>query len=336
MKTNKTSNQLKFNVMKTNNFFKVLVSVVFFFATAAISMGQVENSDYVSSVVSGSGVTDTVSVGDSVGYYIQPDPYYHPNYTAGNGWSLTDNFEWNFSILPAATLNQMQSDTNYVTATFANTGNYTLTAYEKAPIAYGGCQSADTALSIVVIDSSSFAVHSGVGYIDTDIEECEGDPNLSNVVGIDITNNGGNNLNYNLQWSLTIFTLENDQTTKADYYNASKTAFGTPDTAIDYTAASPQVISNPGLHDLTHVAGNEFTVLDNKTTVYEYTVSAINDRYSRKGDYLSLYASAGAPGFATNADDFSYFSSDAFTITITVNPTPKTGPIFHIPNDWAN
>ncbi|PKP38696.1 MAG: hypothetical protein CVT98_04850, partial [Bacteroidetes bacterium HGW-Bacteroidetes-15] len=56
-------------------------------------------------------------------------------------------------------------------------------------------------------------------------------------------------------------------------------------------------------------------------TQYVYTFTGITDNISRKSDYLS---------------GETLYSAGPFTFTIIVNPTPATGPIFHIPNDFGN
>ena len=54
----------------------------------------------------------------------------------------------------------------------------------------------------------------------------------------------------------------------------------------------------------------------------------ITDRISRKSDYLvnPTGANTGWRPYDTTTE----------TIVITVNPTPVTGPIYTIPNNWAN
>jgi len=323
--------------MKTTN--KILVSAVTFLFALMSVQAQVENSDFTS-IGDATVNIDSVSVGSTNGYYIMPDTYYHPNYNGANSWTLTAGFTWTWDVTAGAIANDADNADNYVEVEFPSTGTYVLAGRETSPAAYGACSSEDTTITVEVLDTASFSVIAGGGYISANTEVCEGDATLSNLLGINIADNAGNGANYNLQWSLTIYTLQADHTTPVNYYNTDEsTNVGAGNPAISYTAAAPAAIANPGVYDLTHVNDGEFSAIGGASTVYEYTVTSINDRFSRKSEYLSLLAAnGGTPGFATTPDDFTYYGAgdEEFTITITVNPAPVTGPIYHIPNNWAN
>jgi len=333
--------------MKTKQTLKILLSSALFIFAVMTAQAQVENGDF-EAVADGvaAKIVDSTSIGSTNGYYLMPDSYYHPNYTAAGSWALTAGFTWTWGIAPAGpTVTDASTADNYVEVTFPATGNFVLSGRELAPALYGGCTSTDSTVSIVVLDTASFSVTPATGvYIapatDT-LEVCEGDAALvGGLVGVDIVDNIGNGANFNLIWDLTIFTLMADHTTPLNYYQTDEsTTLGAGVPAVSATAAAPTVIADPGTYDLQSVDDGTFSAIGGASTVYRYTVNAINDRLSRKGEYLSLLAAnAGVPGFATTPDDFTYYGVDdeEFSVVIIVNPTPVTGPIYHIPNNWAN
>jgi hypothetical protein len=74
---------------------------------------------------------------------------------------------------------------------------------------------------------------------------------------------------------------------------------------------------------------SDFNVIESKATVYTYTLTSINDQASRFGNFIALN------GVATDLSAFTYYPSGE-SYTVTVYPTPTTGPIFHIPSTWTN
>jgi len=81
-------------------------------------------------------------------------------------------------------------------------------------------------------------------------------------------------------------------------------------------------------------------------------IAGVNHHISRKGDFLSLADAGTTPPTKTQPDlsntnydgsdgypsdgeaNYTWFTSDAGTITVTVYPEPSTGTIYHVPNTY--
>jgi hypothetical protein len=271
---------------------------------------------------------DSVTIGSTTPYYVEPDAYYHPNY-AGTG-ALTAGFVWNWASAPAGpTLNVTN---NYVEVTWPATGLFNITVNEEAPAAYGGCTSADTNMWVRVIaePTVTYTADNPGTIIGADVEVCEGDGRLTDVVQAALA--GVNS--YQLEWTLQITTLQADHSTINNYWDIDKNVLGAAGYAVerDGAAGTQDASITTTTYNLAKPTDGLFTAIvdggNKAATVYTYTINGVNDKISRKSDYLSNTTAA--------ADSWSWYDTTAETITITVNPAPETGPIYHIPNDWAN
>jgi hypothetical protein len=271
---------------------------------------------------------DSVTTGTTTSYYVEPDSYYHPNY-AGTG-ALTAGFVWNWAIVPVGPA--LSATDNYVEITWGAAGLFNVTVNEEAPAAYGGCTSADTNMYVRVIaePTVTYSADNPGSVIGASLEVCEGDARLADLVQASFTGISS----YQLQWTLQITTLQADHVTIDKYWDADKVDLGGAGFAIDRDgAAGTQDASitaatldldkpNDGVYDAIVDGGNK------RATVYTYVINGVNDRISRKSDYLSNSGAA--------ATGWTWYDTGAETIAITVNPAPVTGPIYHIPNDWSN
>lgn len=281
-----------------------------------------------------SGATQTsiyVTEGTTVPIYALPDPYFHPSYVAGTNHTLTNGFNWVWTVPAGLTYSQSALDDNYITLTAgatASTGSpYSISVVERAPAALGGCTGTATNLTVNVVAAPS-ATLAGAGGT-APYAYCEGNAGLP--TGINVTIAGGWQ-NYRLVWSLEIATL--DASNAKEFYYNDQTGAGRAAAqkyAVNYTTAAPEAFAASGSHSIMTVPS--FDVINNGTrdavTVYTYTLTSLNDNASRFGDYIALN------GDATNASAFTYYPAAA-TVTVTVYPAPVTGPIFHISNTWAN
>jgi hypothetical protein len=172
----------------------------------------------------------------------------------------------------------------------------------------------------------------------TDIELCTGDPLLNTTaVTATIANNSASQ--YRLVWSLEIYTQSGDPMSADEWFNTSKVSIGNAQAyAVNKDQTSPQSVAAAGPVALTSIT-LPYIAIGGKTTVYTYTLTAINDVVSRRGDFIGL----GAGVNATTPGSFKYYDVAGVNpivtndvVTITVHPTPSTGPIFHISNTWAN
>ncbi|MBN1952481.1 MAG: hypothetical protein JW801_14865 [Bacteroidales bacterium] len=300
------------------------------FATAAlfVSMGLFAqthpgttlpgaSTDYASGVAEG---TTYVVSGMTIPVWASPDAYYHPLYNAATStWTLTDDFTWTWGdVSTTLTFGTNNAEDNYNTITAGAAGTYPITVTENAPAAYGGCSGAATTIDVIVVDQPAVTLGGTASY-----SLCEGNAGLPANITATISDGWQN---YRLVWTLQIKTLNADLTDK-DLYDTDK-ATTIAGLAEEYTPAVPEAVAAAGGHDITSVAGG-FTVIDNSSTVYTYTLTSINDQASRFGNFIAL------DGDLTDPSAFTYFAN-AETVTITVHPTPTTGPIYHIQSGWAN
>ncbi len=269
--------------------------------------------------------TAYVTVGKTVPLYAEPDAYYHPSYDPVAGTGLTAGFTWVWSSADApANITLGSAADNYVELTGVTAGTYTVNVVETAPAAWGSCADAGQDITVNVVATPSIAYD---GALSASYEYCEGSASLPGAIAAVIS---GGYQAYKLAWTLEVKTLNTDGTDK-DFYDSDQAT--TPVAlAEEYTQASPQTVAASGNHDITSVAG--FTVIDNSTTVYTYTLKGLNDQASRWGDFLTLAAGAGVNG--ATADLFTYYDTADDVLTVTVHPTPTTGPIYHIDSGWAN
>lgn len=322
--------------MKKMNFLKLVTGIaVAMFVTSGLFAQPYPPAPY-DTIRGGVAATeiDSVSIGTTSGYYVLPDEYFHPNYSSAG--TLTGGFVWNWTINPAGpVLSAAQTATNYVTINYAGgTVNqlYEVTVNEQSPVVpYGGCTGPDTNMWVRVIDTPRVAFTAGAGFLSANVEACEGAAAIDNEI-IQAAFTGINS--FQLQWRLQIHTLQADHSTIDAYWEDNKITeiLVAPFFAIDSNGTAGTQETNLTAATLSlSTAGYLTCVVDaglKRATVYTYTLRGVNDRISRKSDYLSNTTAA--------KTGWSWYDDGAKTVVIIVNPTPVTGPIFHIPNDWNN
>lgn len=329
---NKLNSNLNFYIMKKTNFFKIVLTLVMAFAfSGAFAQFVAQDSDAAEAI-------DSVTVGVNVPYYVEPDIYFNPGW-AGTATDpdvaglVNSTFVW-AAPSPAgaggaATATDVAVGDNYIEYSFPDVDTYTLSVQETA----NSCPGTAVTMDVEVINEPTNAWNAAAGYINADITECETSLALDDQVGVTFTTDVNDSYSIQLDWELEIKTLTSggaDDKFWDDVNLSTAPVSGVP-VAIDNTAtAGNQVTSIDVLtYDLTKPADG-FVAIDDagkKTTVYTYTVNGVNDRISRKSDYITN--SGGA------ATGWSWYGT-AESIVITVNPAPVTGPIYHISNIWAD
>ncbi|MFO7656382.1 MAG: hypothetical protein R6W78_04890 [Bacteroidales bacterium] len=318
--------------MKKGNLLKLFTGIAMTLFVANGLFAQVEVADYAA--ISGAATEiDSVTVGSTTRLYVKPDAYFHPGYVAP-GWSLTPGFSWTWTIPGAAGT----ADAGEATATadvwvqvdwsVTAGGPYEITVTETASAAFGGC-TGDTNVWVSVIDSATVAFTSGAGYIDNDtLSVCEGDGSLSNIVQATFTGIR----TFQLDWSLEIATLASDKS-KELYWSLAKVSLGgTQAYAVEKDGAggNQEVNINATTFNLSRPTDNTYTAINDgtrkKITLYSYAINGVNDRISRKSDYLN--------NPTPNTNGWTWYDTTPKTVVIKVNPAPVTGPIYHIPNNW--
>jgi len=263
--------------------------------------------------------------GTTIPVYALPDPVYHSSwdYTSAT-WTLTDGFTWNWSESTSTLIfSQTGAEDNYVqiSAPADSDGTYTVEVTEEAPAAFGGCEGTATSLTVNVVNTPAATLGALAG---ADVQYCVTDAGIPTTVPVTISDGWQN---YRLVWSLEIATL-GDGLAKDEWFDTNlTTSLGASiEYAELYTTASPEAVAAAGVHNIMSHTG--FDVINDKPTVYTYTLTSINDQALRFGDFITLN------GDASDASAFTY-NAIGETYTIMIAPAPTTGPIYHIPSTWA-
>lgn len=325
--------------MKKSTFLKVaLVSVaMFMFAGANAQNPPVPYGVYDANLLVPTNV-DYVTLktgGTTMGYYALPDPVYHSNYVATG--ALTAGFVWNWTILPAMTINKPGA-ANYVEIEYTATGNYVVEVAEEAAPAFGGCADpSETIMNVTVIAPPTFTVSApALASI------CDNQAAQAITVAI------VENVPVALASYGFLVTEEIDEIDELDAVIND----GVETDLHDFTlAAKLKTTSTPALAGAqpNYTWGFNTAALDvnnSNRTRYTYRFRKANDApvaaaqgfvsaISQKSDYI-------IPGIAA-LNTYAFASGNAqvtlvggvATITYIVNPTPQTGPIYHIPNNFA-
>ncbi|MGD2034049.1 MAG: hypothetical protein PVF73_03260 [Bacteroidales bacterium] len=279
-------------------------------------------TEYAGSDVQG---TTYMVEGTSVPLFAMPDGYYHPTYDASAGnYTLTDGFEWDWTEVSGnITFSIDGAEDNYTVAT-AGAGSagstYTVNVVEQAPAAWGGCSDAGQDLDITVVATPASTLGG-----DAALEYCEGEVGIPTVMNQTISDGWQE---YDVVWRLQINTLTGGGA--IDFYYSDETGAGQNPVqfyAVDNPDTSPERFAAAGAHDIMTVGS--FEVINNASTVYTYELISINDQALRFGDFIALN------GDDTDPSAFTY-NAIGETVSVTIHPSPTTGPIYHINSGWAN
>lgn len=268
--------------------------------------------------------------GTTMGYYALPDPIYHP---AG---TITTGFTWNWTnpTHPGTPVTFGSASGNYVQITYPATGSYTINVVEQAPAAFGGCSGSTTVMNVTVINPPTFTISA---------------PALASTCGSQAAKTISVAIveNVPINWASYAFlvTEEIDELDVNDLVinNGSETNLHSFTLAAKLktptlTGTSPNFAwsFNTAALDVKNAHRTRYVYRFKKATdapaaAAQGFVSAI----TQKSDYIS-------PGIA-NLNTYPFTAGNAqvvldsgvATITYIVNPTPTTGPIYHIPNQYA-
>jgi hypothetical protein len=321
--------------MRKLNFLKSVLSVAAAMLLTTNVFGQVANTDYSEYDANTTAPTNidyvTLRTGGStvMGYYALPDPVYHPVYT-GPAWTLSAGFTWDWTIPTnpggGASVTGGGTPANYVEITYTATGNYVVNVAETAPPAFGSCADASpTVMNVTVVS-----------------------PPVASITTADPAQACGNQAAMTVAMSFT----EAVPSTLAGY------AFAINETVENIDAAGNPVggplVDNDGFIDFLTTGKLESPTLTGGSSPYGYsfTTSALDVLNGQRTRYTyTAIKSSDAPAAATDgvisaisqksdyvaeaggADYLTYAFGDN-QIVIIVNPTPSTGPIYYVPNDF--
>ncbi len=330
--------------MRTKCYFlKLALVLAGMFATMNLySQGVVGDYAPISADAIEAGVSYVTRDG-TIPLYVLPDPVYHPTW-AFPSTNITAGFTWVFTAdgwTPGSQLTLSQpadlEDLNYVEIT-GNTvgGPYLINVIEQAPAAYGGCSDAGRNFSVVVTGIPTATVAGSDTPANIWTEGVEGHEyyacgsKAAEDITIEITETGApaalQFYAYSLQKRVVIIDINGDEVTEVSN-----------DHIIDHTIETKGITTsaNTGALDVLDHDFGEGAVP--ARTLYEFTLGPATDApvgfngivsaISHKSDFLAL------------VDDGDAFTDHPFSGTMVVsyivNPTPVTGPIYHIPNDYG-
>jgi len=290
--------------------------------------------------------TSYVTLDKTIPFYVTPDPTYHPTWTAFSN-NLTAGFVWNFYADVSWTIGTELSlaiTNNYVEITANKVGTYPINVKEQAPAAYGGCEDGTGVdFNVVVLPKPSALLTGGTNtpannWSETtpsfDFYACGS--KAAETINLSITEAGVPaalqlyayavkkrvvilDVNGNEQAASEVVTYPIDHTIAAKGYTTSVATGALDVLTYDWDGVGP----NPATPARTLY---EFTLVkatDAPGVMTEGIISAV----SQKSDYLALLATPTA---------YTSYSFGATTVVkYLVNPTPVTGPVYHIANDWA-
>ncbi len=267
--------------------------------------------------------------GTTMGYYALPDPVYHPNYNAAGSWALTAGFVWDWTIPTnpgAATVTYpvATKPANYVEITYPALGSYVVNVAEHAPAAFGGCVDATpTVMNVTVIA-----------------------PPTATVTTADVTNYCGDQAAQPISISFT----ENIPDAMAAFafgVNEVVETIDPSDVVLSVVTASHSVVDFPTTGKAKTGTAGFVAATPNFTYGFNSAALAVSGGQRTRYTYTLVKASD-APGAAADgvisaiSQKSDFVSGVVSTYPITdnqvvfiVNPTPSTGPIYHIANNFA-
>ncbi|MBU8892407.1 MAG: hypothetical protein KOO66_06485 [Bacteroidales bacterium] len=304
----------KMNILKIA--FTLVLAFVFYGASAQIlAVGEAVDYEDATTVA----VTSYMTEGTTMPFWALPDANYHPAYDPETDDISADGFTWAWTAV-GLTIGS-DDDDNYVTLAAPSPGattDYTVTVAETAPVAWGGCADV-TPVSLTV----RTVVAPTINVATADIINYCGDQAAESIVL---------NIAEDVPTAIAAYAFLVEETIEEIDATDAVVATPTPThTFVEYTTAVKLIDTDAdwgGAQPAYTYTFNStaLTVSSGNRTRYTYTL--LNDAthgivsgISHKSDYL-----AGAITYNAAGD------TDA-TVIFIVNPTPVTGPIYHILND---
>lgn len=329
----------KLRIMKKRNLLKFLFTAVALFAfTAAFAQENAPWSEMTGS--SADNATDSVVVNMTVPYYVEPDPIlnnmapaqYDPSQSNADQ-NINSTFIWTAPADVTIAAPSGDADAPYREVTVNATGTvYTIGVQED-----NQCTGPLTEQDILGIPVPTYSIASSAS-----IELC--DDGTPQSILVDIT--AGLN-----DWSNFYFLMDTQKELIDTEGNQVQPVYNYTDTIIEVGTSEGSDI--PLVDNKVFTTGSDGT--NKRITEYTYTIKGLNHHISRKGDFLTLKSNAASQLDVSTYDDgtkeynmdeslYTWFNNDgsidpdvnttAQQITVTVYPTPATGEIHYVPNDY--
>lgn len=306
------------SIMKTR-LLKITLSFAMLFIAAGIFA---QNQPYTEmSGSSGDATTDMVTISDAITkampYYVEPDntindltAAYDPEQDpVAQGVNTT--FEWDYAG-GADTTHVTSDESPYIEISFTEIGTFQLSVTETAP--GGGCAGDPVTMDIQVVDEPSFEVTAGT---ENDTVEICDRPGESITVS-SIADNGltAGDLKFEVDSLVQTIDAEGNELTELN----NETVYPAIPEDGNLGGTDVEVFT----HDLVSRNG--------EITRYSFTFNGISDHISRKTDFIANGLAGTTPGDG----DFNYYpqTDGGDALVYIVYPTPETGEIYYVPNDY--
>ncbi|MHC1703418.1 MAG: hypothetical protein AB9846_05870 [Tenuifilaceae bacterium] len=276
-----------------------------------------------------------------MGYYAKPDPAYHAGYVTP-GWALTADFVWNWvnTVNPgtAATFAKTGA-ANYVEVTYAQLGNYTITVAEQASPAFGGCVDASpTVMNVTVVAPPTGTTSiAPVGWQQITLNQSY------QICGTQLAQTVTVAFNEAIPNALASYAFQvTEMKETIDGSGANLTTPQAETVVQDFPLTTKLKGTNlgtlPGAAFATATPAFTFTFNTDALVILQTLGVDARTRYTYKVTRTGDVAQNGFVSNISHKSDYlgavNYYNFTNQTVTFIINPTPSTGPIYHIPNNF--
>lgn len=252
--------------------------------------------------------------------YVLPDPIYSPSYNASTNSNLGTNSEWRFVFSGLTASAPVVSNTpvaqNWVEFTNPAVGDYTVDVTERNTLI--GCEDATprtTTIHVIAAPTATCPTADATAFC--------GDQAAQSIT-LNITENVPNTL------AAYAFSVE-EVVDEIDGSGIIITNVSTNSTFVNFTLAAkakhPADLGGSTPNFTYTFNSSALTISNNHRTRYTYTFKKASDAGAIADGIISA--------ISQKSDYIQGLTSYAFTdnqVVFIVNPTPVTGPVYHIPN----
>jgi hypothetical protein len=266
--------------------------------------------------------TSYQTAGSTFRLYVEPDPVYSPTYdpVTNSNISPTAQWTWTYAGLSGAPLSGVATAQNYVEFTNPAVGSYTINVAESNTL--GGCIDPTTVSQDVTVIVAPTATITTADPAQACGDQVAMAVNMTFTEAVPVAIAGYafavNELVENIDPSDAVLSTLVDNDGFIDFPTTGKLNNGNGLGG----AASPYTYS---------FNTSALTVQNGLRTRYTYSLIKASDAPGAAADGV-ISAISQKSNYIDGNTTYAFGDNQ---IVIIVNPAPSTGPIFHIPNDWA-
>lgn len=264
--------------------------------------------------------------------YVAPDPLYSPGYDATDNSGINGQSEWRWEKAGwTGTSNEIKPWTNENWLEMPVTES--LTIHVKERFGTAGCEgSTATTKQIIAVGkpSATFGTLTMTGWEDEGSNtwsKCSNGDDVIVKIPINITESSAhiNARTYGTTYTTTLYEVDNAGNWKPN---------GTPQSTLSADASTLAIT----VDNNTNNGEISFTLpmlkASGSTPVRTKYVIEFEGKLQSKITQLSDYRAYVAGGGTGNPATYTSYDFPGSTFTFILNPLPKTGPIYHIPNNF--